>query len=125
MCAIGTGTMFLGISNASNITQNVIGIPVLKEMSNFLEQNKMNFKDIKKIDYCKIFPDYHFGGYAKTSPELDKFCRDFYFLNRIQIEPVYTGKMFWALQDLIKKGTFPVQSSITAIHTGGIYPFFP
>ena len=121
-CACGTGATVAGLSKGIKSNQHIHGIPVLKAES-FMSDNISSLGgDLSKIT---LHYDYHFGGYAKTSPELDKFCRDFYFLNRIQIEPVYTGKMFWALQDLIKKGTFPVQSSITAIHTGGIYPFFP
>ncbi|MBP6532667.1 MAG: pyridoxal-phosphate dependent enzyme [Bacteroidia bacterium] len=121
-CACGTGATVAGLSKGIKSNQHIHGIPVLKAES-FMSDNISSLGgDMSKIT---LHYDYHFGGYAKTSPELDKFCHDFYFLNRIQIEPVYTGKMFWALQDLLKKGTFPVQSSITAIHTGGIYPFFP
>jgi 1-aminocyclopropane-1-carboxylate deaminase len=120
ICAIGTGTMFLGIANASNITQNVIGIPVLKEMSNFLEQNKMNFKDIKKIDYCKIFPDYHFGGYAKKNNQLLEFMNNLYKENDIPTDFVYTSKLLYAFFDLLKHNYFPDNSNILLIHSGGL-----
>lgn len=121
-CACGTGATVAGLSKGVKQNQHIHGIPILKAES-FMGDNITSLGG----DHSKItlYHDYHFGGYAKKTTELEKFCRDFYFLNRIQIEPVYTGKMFWALQDLLKKETFPAHSSITAIHTGGIYPFFP
>lgn len=121
-CACGTGATVAGLSKGVKSNQHVHAIPVLNAKSFMSDAISSLGGDLSKIE---LHYDYHFGGYAKSTPELEKFCRDFYFLNRIQIEPVYTGKMFWALQDLLKKGTFPSQSSITAIHTGGIYPFFP
>jgi len=37
------------------------------------------------------------------------------------IEPVYTGKMLFALYDLAAKGYFKQGSNILAIHSGGIF----
>ncbi len=120
--AAGTGATAAGISKGLKPDQQLHIIPVLKA-------EKFMSTEIAKLggDLSKIIfhHDYHFGGYAKTTQELTNFCRDFYLLNQIQLEPVYTGKVFFALQDLLKKGTFPTNTSITAIHTGGIYPFYP
>ena len=121
-CACGTGATVAGISNGISKNQIIHAVPVLKSKS-FIENNIADLGgDLSKIVFHH---DYHFGGYAKKSFELDKFCRDFYLLNHIQIEPVYTGKLFFAIQDLLKRGTFPIEKSMTAIHTGGIYSFFP
>jgi 1-aminocyclopropane-1-carboxylate deaminase/D-cysteine desulfhydrase-like pyridoxal-dependent ACC family enzyme len=64
--------------------------------------------------------DYHFGGYAKTKPELFAFMQDFEQQFRIPLEPVYTGKMFFGLFDLIGKNYFPAGTKIVALHTGGL-----
>ena len=63
---------------------------------------------------------YHFGGYAKSNHELAQFCHDFYQQTEIEIEPVYSGKLFFALRDLIEKRYFPQKSRILALHTGGL-----
>jgi 1-aminocyclopropane-1-carboxylate deaminase len=67
-----------------------------------------------------IQSDYHFGGYAKVSQELvtfmNKFKRDF----SIQLEPVYTAKMFYGIFDMIENNNFPPNSTILAVHTGGL-----
>jgi 1-aminocyclopropane-1-carboxylate deaminase len=64
--------------------------------------------------------DYSFGGYAKTTPDLLSFIQNFCRSTGILIEPVYTGKMFFAMYDLIKKNSFCPGSKILAIHSGGL-----
>ncbi|MDX5419435.1 MAG: 1-aminocyclopropane-1-carboxylate deaminase/D-cysteine desulfhydrase, partial [Hymenobacteraceae bacterium] len=68
----------------------------------------------------QLITDYHFGGYAKVKPELLEFIREFQQQHGVPLEPVYTGKMFYGLIDLIRKGYFPRGSRIVAIHTGGL-----
>nr|HMN26304.1 1-aminocyclopropane-1-carboxylate deaminase/D-cysteine desulfhydrase [Ignavibacteriaceae bacterium] len=60
------------------------------------------------------------GGYAKTNSVLNKFCKAFEERHNIPIEPIYTGKMFYGIYDLIKNNFFPANSTIIAIHTGGL-----
>jgi 1-aminocyclopropane-1-carboxylate deaminase len=72
------------------------------------------------IDY-DLHTDYHFGGYAKTTPELIDFIKQFVAKTGILIEPVYTGKMLYALYDLAAKDHFKPGDRILAIHTGGIW----
>jgi 1-aminocyclopropane-1-carboxylate deaminase len=68
----------------------------------------------------QINHNYHFGGYAKSNSELAQFCSDFYQQTDIKIEPVYSGKLFFALRDLVNKKYFPDGSRILALHTGGL-----
>lgn len=67
-----------------------------------------------------LLTDYHFGGYAKWKPELLAFMDQFKAEFDIQLEQVYTGKMFYGLFDLIKMGHFDRGASIVAVHTGGL-----
>ena len=68
----------------------------------------------------QINQDYHFGGFATTTPELMAFIADFECKTGIPLEPVYTGKMMYALYDLITKHTFKPGQRIIAVHTGGL-----
>ena len=68
----------------------------------------------------EIISDYHFGGYAKSTPVLIDFIKDFKQRFDVQLEPVYTGKMFYGLFDLIQKDYFAPGTRIVAIHTGGL-----
>ncbi|MBL7924068.1 MAG: 1-aminocyclopropane-1-carboxylate deaminase/D-cysteine desulfhydrase, partial [Bacteroidia bacterium] len=36
------------------------------------------------------------------------------------IEPVYTGRLFFGLQDLLEKGFFDEAARIVVIHSGGM-----
>ena len=45
---------------------------------------------------------------------------EFYLQHKITTDFVYTGKMIFALFDLIKNNYFKKGSKIIAIHTGGI-----
>jgi len=117
-CAIGTGTMFLGLANSS--FPEVIGICVLKGMKDLPGQfNEMIHPPAKK-KYCKIFYDYHAGGYARHTPELFSFMNDFYLQTGIPTDFVYNGKLVFAITDLAEQGYFPQGSSLLLIHSGGL-----
>jgi 1-aminocyclopropane-1-carboxylate deaminase len=119
VCAIGTGTMFAGIVNASLPKQKIIGITVLKGMKNLSEEIFQFVNQDKSKDFV-INNDYHFGGYAKKNDDLIKFMNAFYQLTNIPSDFVYTGKLFYAVIDLIKKDYFPAKSKLLVIHSGGL-----
>lgn len=118
--ACGTGSTIAGIAGNILSHQIAVGISVLKA-ENFMSNSIL--KHGASLEQIKIFFDYHFGGYAKTKPELLEFCDDYSKRWNLPIEPVYTGKLFFGIMDLIKKNYFPVGSKIVAIHTGGIFDF--
>ena len=70
-------------------------------------------------DYSLV-TQYHFGGYAKYTPQLLQFIDDFEKQNNIPLEQVYTGKMMFGIYDLIKKNHFNKNSTVVVIHTGGL-----
>jgi 1-aminocyclopropane-1-carboxylate deaminase len=117
ICAVGTGSTLAGISKSLKEGQTAIGIPVLEGKS-FLEKDILNLNGGRKN--FQLVHDYSFGGYAKSTGELELFCQKFSNQHGIKIEPVYTGKMFYALYDLIEKNYFNEGSKIVAIHSGGI-----
>ena len=108
-CAVGTGTMFNGIKDASSADQNILGIVVLK-----------GWKVENETDNMALFLNYHFGGYAKYDQALLDFMNEFFRLTNIPTDFVYTGKLAFALFDLIKKDYFLPGSKILMIHSGGL-----
>jgi len=108
-CAIGTGTMFNGIREAASANQNILGIVALK-----------GWKVEKETNNTEMILDYHFGGYAKYNQALLDFMNDFFSRTKIPTDFVYTGKLAFALFDLIKKDHFPPASKILMIHSGGL-----
>ena len=119
LCAIGTGTMFCGIANASLPNQKIIGIPVLKGMENSLAEIYQKITPEKIVD-CEIKKEYHFGGYAKKNDELIRFMNSFYQETNIPTDFVYTAKLMYATIDLVKKKYFSPGSRLLIIHSGGL-----
>lgn len=117
-CACGTGGTLAGIINGSNENSKVMGVAVLKNAS-FLIDDVKRFAASGKSNW-NILLDYHFGGYAKFSNELKEFVKTFTSKFNIPIEPIYTGKMLFAIYDLVKKNFFPEGSTIIAYHSGGL-----
>ncbi len=126
----GTGTTLAGLSLSLKNHQLALGIPVLKG-AQFLEQDiirlmtdyKLEFGEMNDasdhINKFKLIYDYHFGGYAKSTNELDLFIAEFIKKHGVIIEPVYSGKLFFALFDMAKNNYFKPNSKIVLLHTGG------
>ena len=120
--ACGTGGTLAGLILGLDSKSFALGFSALKGGS-FLYQNiKKLLSEYQKenLTNWQINLDYHFGGYAKVNNELIEFCNEFYIKHKIEIEPIYTGKMFYGIYELIKNDFFPKHSSIIAVHTGGL-----
>lgn len=117
-CAVGTGTMMAGLIKATSAQQKVIGISVMKN-NHDLEKNIRESANTKTKEWTVIH-DYHFGGYAKYNPALIHFMNELYRIYNIPSDFVYTGKLFFAIADLIKTGFFPAGSSLLLVHSGGL-----
>ena len=121
-CPVGTGGTLAGIISSLKKNQKAIGFSVLKD-GEFLKneiQKLLSSPFPPQEGDINIQTDYHFGGYAKHTPELLKFISDFEKKNNIPLEQVYTGKMMFGIYDLIKKNYFPKNSTVIATHTGGL-----
>ena len=61
---------------------------------------------------------YHFGGYAKTTPELTAFAADFKRRHGLVLDRVYVAKMMYGIIDFARKGRFASGSTVIAVITG-------
>lgn len=114
-CAVGTGGTISGIINSSTEEQKVLGFSALK--GDFLKEDIRKFVTKNNWD---LISDYHFGGYAKVTPDLVRFLNDFKKKTDISLDPIYTGKMIYGILDLIQRDRFAPGAKILAIHTGGL-----
>lgn len=120
-CASGTGTTAAGIINGINtlpLDAQFHGVPVFRN-GEFLRADIDRF--LTAPAQYHLHTEYHFGGYAKTSDELIQFIKRFVASTGMLIDPVYTGKMLYAIYDLAYKNYFAKGSKILAIHTGGTW----
>ena len=112
---VGTGGTLSGIIRSLKPSQHAIGFSSLKG-GGFLNDEVKKYVDHSN---WSIQFDYHFGGYAKINLELVSFMNEFKRDFSIQLDPVYTAKMFYGIFDMIKNEQIRSNSTILAIHTGG------
>ena len=108
--AVGTGATAIGL--AKNIDKPIVGVLTL--------HNRSEIEAYSLPTNLRIEDAFVFGKYAKQNEELDLFCAEFYQKHGIPIEPIYTGRMFYALTEHIKNGHIAPHSKLVAIHTGGV-----
>jgi len=119
-CAAGTGTTAAGL--LSGIYQHGLKttlhvIPVLKG-GDFIADEIVKYTG--RNDQLVLHTNYHFGGYAKTTPVLIDFIKKFTAAEGMLIDPVYTAKMFYAIDSLYTDRYFKPTDKIVALHTGGL-----
>ena len=116
--AVGTATTLAGLLLKKKMDQEIIAIPVIKNMIDIPE--RLNYLGVAADKIPIVFGDYHFGGYAKHTKELISFMNSFYAETQIPTDFVYTAKMMYAVYDKINSGYFAGGSNILCIHTGGL-----
>ncbi len=116
-CAVGTGTTFAGLINAPG-KRKLTGISVMK--NNHSLDSEVLSLITKTGNHWELIHDYHFGGYAKYTRELINFMNELYRQSNIPSDIVYTGKLFFAINDLVKRNYFEKGSRILIIHSGGL-----
>ncbi|MEP1033933.1 pyridoxal-phosphate dependent enzyme [Ekhidna sp.] len=117
---IGTGGTFAGLLKATQNHQKIIGISSLK--GEFIHQEVQTLlikHQINKTNY-QLIDNYHFGGYGKTDTVLIDFINWFKEKFDVSLDPIYTGKAFFAVWDMIKSNKFENNLKIVILHTGGL-----
>jgi len=102
-------------ANTATAAQLVLGFPALK--GDFL---KNDIRKFARNENWKLISDYHFGGYAKVNTDLVAFINTFKNQTKIPLDPLYTGKLFYGLFDMVSKDYFKKGTKILAIHSGGL-----
>lgn len=119
VAAVGTATTIAGLLQETSPVQQIIAVPVLKNLAD-IHQRVAYLNNDRHYTNLEVWGDYHFGGYAKKSPQLISFMNDIYKDYVLPTDFVYTAKMLFAVMDKIKNNFFPAGSSILCLHTGGL-----
>ena len=96
---VGTGGTLSGVIRSLKPSQFALGFSALKG-GEFLNTE---VKKYVKTSNWYIKYDYHFGGYAKVNQQLVNFMNQFKRDFSIQLEPIYTAKMFYGIFDMINE----------------------
>ncbi|MCH6162480.1 1-aminocyclopropane-1-carboxylate deaminase/D-cysteine desulfhydrase [Streptomyces marispadix] len=118
--ACGTGGTLAGLAAGLGEGQSALGIPVLR--GGFLAGE---VRDLQRAAFgCergdwRLDERFHFGGYARTTRELDAFAAEFAALHDLPpLEPLYVAKLLFALAALTEEGAFAPGTTVTAVVTG-------
>ncbi|MBD2770444.1 1-aminocyclopropane-1-carboxylate deaminase/D-cysteine desulfhydrase [Hymenobacter sp. BT664] len=120
--AVGTGGTLAGLLTGLAGQRHVVGVVALKN-GGFLRAEIDALTEVavdQTFTNYSVQTDYHFGGYAKHSAELLTFIQQFRERHGVLLDPIYTGKLFFGVLDLIGRGYFRRGSTVVAIHTGGL-----
>jgi 1-aminocyclopropane-1-carboxylate deaminase/D-cysteine desulfhydrase-like pyridoxal-dependent ACC family enzyme len=124
-CAAGSGTTLAGLRLSLPEGKRLLGFPALKggyflmdDVARLVAESRL--RTVSASASLELINDYHFGGYAKMTPELLAFIEGFQQRTGIPLDPIYTSKMMFGIYDLIGRGYFSTGTVILAIHTGGL-----
>ncbi|MFN0175580.1 MAG: 1-aminocyclopropane-1-carboxylate deaminase/D-cysteine desulfhydrase [Saprospiraceae bacterium] len=122
---VGTGCTAAGIVAGLAETQNHVMIfPVSShqfDKSNILELlAKTDHTNPEIESRFSIIHEYTFGGFAKLHPPVIEFVRSFFQQTNILLDPIYTAKMLYGVFDMLDKGDFAPNSTVVALHSGGL-----
>ena len=124
--AQGTCTTSIGLALNCKEHQTIQAVPVLKGFDVLNEiNNVMKFAgfDEDLIEHVQskmnVHSNYHFGGYGKKSEELSEFINQIAVNHQLPLDPIYTGKAFFAMLDKYQKSTVE-NRKIVFLHTGGL-----
>jgi 1-aminocyclopropane-1-carboxylate deaminase/D-cysteine desulfhydrase-like pyridoxal-dependent ACC family enzyme len=118
---VGTGGTVAGLICGLKKTKEIVGVAVLKD-GEFLRDEIRNLifnYSGEEFENWFLLTSYHHGGYAKVTDELTKFIEEMRKQN-LPLEPVYTGKLMWAIVKEVEAGKIARGSTIVALHTGGL-----
>jgi 1-aminocyclopropane-1-carboxylate deaminase len=118
-CPVGTGGTLAGLAAGLGRGQEAVGFAVLKGDFLAAEVERLQRAAFgSRQGRWRIEAGYHFGGYAKTSPELEAFAVDFEARHGVRLDRTYTAKMMYGIYDLANRGRFRSGTNLTAVITG-------
>jgi len=119
--ACGTGTTLAGLIAAAPESVRILGVAALKGGAYLQDEVEQLLPHTQRAAHnWTLLTEYHHGGFAKTTPQLLAFISQFRQRQGITLEPVYTGKLLYAIYQLVEQDTFAPGQRIVVLHTGGL-----
>ena len=119
-CGVGTGGTLAGIAAGLGSGRCAIGFSSLKG-GGFLSDDVAALQRAALAEVTEnweIETGYHFGGYARSKPELTAFIDNFEARHGLRLDRVYVAKMLYGVYDLAARGRFRAGATIIAVVTG-------
>jgi 1-aminocyclopropane-1-carboxylate deaminase len=119
-CACGTGGTLAGLAAGLRPGQRALGFSALKGgefLAGDVRRLQIDAFGAETGNWSIDFGS-HFGGYARRTPELDRFVADFRRRHDVELDWVYVAKMLHGVFTRVRGGEFPDGCAIVAVVTG-------
>lgn len=119
---VGTGTTLAGLVAGLGSDYHITGVAALRGARDLEQRVGQGLATVAAGPRARwrILHGDHCGGFARTSAGLREFMLAFEAAQGINLEPVYTGKMLYAIQRRLGSGEWDTGAPLLAIHTGGL-----
>ncbi|BBP46113.1 1-aminocyclopropane-1-carboxylate deaminase [Thiosulfatimonas sediminis] len=133
-CAVGTGATLAGLvaNSEYRAERTLYGVAVLQQSEHLWPQINdwiLRNQTSKTTNNWQLLNQYHHGGYAKKSEQLQHFIKktwqEINTEKAIPIEPIYTAKAFYAFWQKLMAGDFRAGAKIILLHSGGLQGLGP
>ncbi|MDX1733949.1 MAG: pyridoxal-phosphate dependent enzyme [Halioglobus sp.] len=124
--AVGTGTTLAGVAAALDARRHVLGVSALKGAHDLDDRVRGLLHALLPQPAASsrarwsISHDFHCGGFARSSAGLREFILEFEAVQGIPLDPVYTAKAMYAVQQLLARGLLEHTQPLLVLHTGGL-----
>jgi 1-aminocyclopropane-1-carboxylate deaminase len=126
----GTGTTLAGLAAGLPSDRNALGFSILKGEGGLglavarqhrEIMNEYSPELLNRTPNWRLVYGFHGGGYGKKLPAyLLRFWREFELQTGLQLDPVYTLKMFWGIASLARQNYWSSGTRLVVVHTGGL-----
>ncbi|MEV7914411.1 1-aminocyclopropane-1-carboxylate deaminase/D-cysteine desulfhydrase [Streptomyces griseus] len=117
--ACGTGGTLAGLAAGLDPGQRALGVPVLRGGFLGREVERLQREAFGGPSGSWTLDErFTFGGYARSTPELEAFAADFENRHGLPVERVYVAKLLFALTALAEEGAFAPGARVAAVITG-------
>jgi len=108
-CPCGTGGTLAGIAAGLGRAQTAIGFSALKGCCSLEARVTELQREAGVVDggNWTIDHDFHFGGFARRTSELEGFIEDFKRRHGLALERVYVAKMMYGVFARLERGDWP------------------
>ena len=129
-CACGTGTTAAGLALSKGRHQHLLVFSPFKAHSTLALDIGRRIELFlpgaqETAGALTVVDGYHFGGFGKSTPELESFSNQFHADEGFLPDRVYNAKMFFALREMLAAGRFRPGERVLVIGTGGHVPPLP
>lgn len=118
--ACGTGCTLAGIAGGLQPERHAMGFSVLKG-GQFLDDDVTALQQQAfgaATSNWSINYEFHFGGFAKRTSNLDQFIADFERRHGLRLDWIYVAKMLYGIFALAERGDIRPGTTVVAVITG-------